>query len=426
MSSLQFYAAIAIFLATYAVIAFSKIPRLHLDRPGAAICGAVLMVACGVLSFDEAWQAIDSHTITLLLGMMILNALLEESGFFELAAEFVLDRASSPVALLAGLSVLSGVLSALFLNDTVCLMLTVPVLAIVRHSRLRAAPYLIALAMSANIGSVMTVVGNPQNMLIAGYSDWTYARFFFWMAPSGIVGTAIMAGVLAWLYRGELQLQTGNDAPQDHRPSIEPQVDRVLLAKSLLVLGGVLMAFILVGDLSLMALVGAVTLLIISRRPTAEVLARVDWVLLAFFAGLFVVVRGLEQTGVVKDVAGTLQPMYGETLATQIPVFTTATVIGSNLVSNVPLVVLAKSIVPQLIEPELMWLVLAMASTLAGNLTIPGSVATLIVLETAKRAPTGRETIGFFEFLRVGIPVTLLTTTAGAILLAVEHMVFAR
>jgi Na+/H+ antiporter NhaD/arsenite permease-like protein len=314
----------------------------------------------------------------------------------------------------------------MFLNDTVCLMLTLPVLAIVRHSRLRATPYLIALAMSANIGSVMTVVGNPQNMLIAGYSDWTYARFLLWMAPSGIVGTAILVGVLAWLYRGELQLTTTHDLPPDGRPSITPQVDRVLLAKSLLVLGGVLVAFVLVGDLSLVALVGAVTLLIISRRPTAEVLARVDWVLLAFFAGLFVVVRGLEQTGVVKDVAETLQSLYGKTLATQIPVFTTATVIGSNLVSNVPLVVLAKSIVPQLIEPKLMWLVLAMASTLAGNLTIPGSVATLIVLETAKRAPSGRATVGFFDFLRVGIPVTLLTTTAGALLLAIEHVIFAK
>jgi Na+/H+ antiporter NhaD/arsenite permease-like protein len=272
----------------------------------------------------------------------------------------------------------------------------------------------------------MTVVGNPQNMLIAGYSDWTYARFLLWMAPSGIVGTAIMVGVLACFYRGELQLSNTRDLPADDRPSIKPQVDRVLLTKSLLVLGGVLVAFVLVGDLSLVALVGAVTLLIISRRPTAEVLVRVDWVLLAFFAGLFVVVRGLEQTGVVKDVAQILQPMYGKTLATQIPVFSTATVIGSNLVSNVPLVVLAKSIVPQLTEPELMWLVLAMASTLAGNLTIPGSVATLIVLETAKRAPTGGEAVGFFEFLRVGIPVTLLTTVAGALLLAIEHAIFAK
>jgi Na+/H+ antiporter NhaD/arsenite permease-like protein len=198
----------------------------------------------------------------------------------------------------------------------------------------------------------------------------------------------------------------------------------VLLIKCLLTLVAALIGFVAVGDLSLVALVGAAVLLIASGRPTATVLARVDWVLLAFFAGLFVVVRGLEETGLVERAARTWQPMYGKTLTTQIPVFTIATVIGSNVVSNVPLVVLAKSIVPQLIEPELMWLVLAMASTLAGNLTIPGSVATLIVLETAKRAQPGQEPIGFVEFLRVGIPVTVLTTAVGAALLAIEHLAF--
>jgi Na+/H+ antiporter NhaD/arsenite permease-like protein len=277
--------------------------------------------------------------------------------------------------------------------------------------------------MSANIGSVMTVIGNPQNMLIAGYSGWSYGRFLLWMAPVGVAGLAILIGVLAWFYGQQLRL----DSPDPAEPMAEwpqPRVDRVLLIKCLLTLVAVLIGFVAVGDLSLVALVGAAVLLIASGRPTATVLARVDWVLLAFFAGLFVVVRGLEETGLVERAARTLQPMYGKTLTTQIPVFTIATVIGSNVVSNVPLVVLAKSIVPQLIEPELMWLVLAMASTLAGNLTIPGSVATLIVLETAKRAQPGQEPIGFVEFLRVGIPVTVLTTAVGAALLAIEHLAF--
>ena len=200
MTESQFWAAVLIFAGTYAVIAFARIPRLHLDRPGAAVCGAALMVACGVLSFDEAWRAIDSRTIVLLLGMMILNVLLEDSGFFELAAAAVLNRGGSPQRLLVGLTVLSAVLSALFLNDTVCLMLTVPVLAILRRSDLPPAPYLIALATSANIGSVMTVIGNPQNMLIAGYSGWTYAQFLAWMAPVGIVSLAALIMILLGLY----------------------------------------------------------------------------------------------------------------------------------------------------------------------------------------------------------------------------------
>jgi Na+/H+ antiporter NhaD/arsenite permease-like protein len=420
MPETQIWAAVLIFTGTYAVIAFSRIPRLHLDRPGAAVGGAVLMVACGVLSFDAAWQAIDARTIVLLLGMMILNVLLEESGFFELAAAVVLSRTRSPLQLLMGLTVLSAALSALFLNDTVCLMLTVPVLALVRRGGLPPAPYLIALAMSANIGSVMTLIGNPQNMLIGNYSGWTYGQFLLWMAPVGLAGVAALVGILLLFYGSRLRSGAGFGLAAV--PSGEPPVDWSLLKKSMTVLLGVLVGFVVIGDLPLVAMGGAMALLVISRRSPAEILGRVPWVLLAFFAGLFIVVHGLEQTGLVKDAAQAVQPMYGSSLSTQIPVFSAVTVAASNVVSNVPFVVLARQVVPGLIEPQLMWLVLAMASTLAGNLTIPGSVATLIVLETARQHPSGRDaTVGFFEFLRVGVPVTLVTTTLGAMILAAEH-----
>jgi len=148
----------------------------------------------------------------------------------------------------------------------------------------------------------------------------------------------------------------------------------------------------------------------------------VDWVLLAFFAGLFIVVHALDKTGLVADAASAIQPMYGRSLATQVPVFSAVTVVASNIVSNVPFVVLAREIVPNLMEPDLMWLVLSLSSTLAGNLTIPGSVATLIVLETARRydpRPEGR--VGFFEFLRVGSVVTLVTVVLGTLVLLAEH-----
>jgi len=426
MTELTVWAAVLIFAGTYAVIAFARLPWLHLDRPGAAVLGAVLMVACGVLSFDEAWQAIDARTIVLLLGMMILNVLLEESGFFELAAGAVLSRTHSAASLLIGLTILSAVLSALFLNDTVCLMLTAPVLSIVRRMRLPPVPYLVALAMSANIGSVMTLVGNPQNMLIGSYSGWTYARFLLWMAPVGAASLAALIGILLWFYGSRLKATTANGL--EGVASVElrdPQVDRPLLIKSLIVLAGVLAGFIFVADLPLVAMLGAMLLLLISRRSPEQILLRVNWVLLMFFAGLFIVVHGLEQTGLVKQLIAVLRPMYGTSLATQIPMFSLVTVIASNVVSNVPFVVLAREIVPEFADPQLMWLVLAMASTLAGNLTIPGSVATLIVLEVAKRQSPGPEgQVGFFEFLRVGIPVTLISTALGALILAAEHVLF--
>jgi Na+/H+ antiporter NhaD/arsenite permease-like protein len=423
MSQPQLWAAVLIFAGTYAVIAFSRLPRMHLDRPGAAVCGAVLLAASGVLSFDEAWSAIDSRTVVLLLGMMILNALLEESGFFELAAARVLRRAHSPRQMLAGLAVLSAVLSALFLNDTVCLMLTVPVLSIVRRAGLSSGPFLIALAMSANIGSVMTTIGNPQNMLIGIYSGWTYGEFFLWMAPVGAIGLVVLLAFLWWFYGAKLPRRVERD--DSSIVAERPEIDRVLLRKSLAVLAGVVAAFVTVGNLPLVAISGAALLLLISNRPPALVLSRVNWVLLAFFAGLFIVVHGLARTGLVGEFAAAAKPMYGSTLGTEIPVFTALTVLASNVVSNVPFVVLAREIVPGMVEPELMWLVLAMASTLAGNLTIPGSVATLIVLETARRHDPQAPSVGFFEFLRIGIPVTIVTTTLGALVLAAEHWLVA-
>ncbi len=419
MSQFQLIAAIVIFAATYLVIAFARLPRLALDRPGAAVCGAVLMILFGVLSFEDAWAAIDARTIVLLLGMMILNVLLEDSGFFELAAARVLARTRSPRQLLAGLVLLAGVLSALFLNDTVCLMLTMPTLAIVRRAGLPCVPYLVALAMGANVGSVMTLVGNPQNMLIGIYSGWSYAHFFAQMAVVGLAGLAALVAILLVWYRRELSAamnHVSESAPAAH-------VDRPLLVKSLLVLSGVLVGFVVVGDLAVVAAGGAAVLLLVSGRAPAAVLARVNWVLLAFFAGLFIVVHALERTGLVADAAHWAQPMYGDSLATQIPVFSALVVVASNVVSNVPLVVLARGIVPQLIEPELMWLVLSMASTFAGNLTIPGSVATLIVLETARMQDGGADArVGFLEFFRVGMPVTLATTALGALVLTLEHM----
>jgi Na+/H+ antiporter NhaD/arsenite permease-like protein len=424
MSDVQVVLAVLIFAVTYAVIAFAKIPRLHLDRPGAALCGAALMVACGVLSFDDAWSAIDARTIVLLLGMMILNVLLEESGFFELAARKVLGGGRSPQGLLSGLVALSAVLSALFLNDTVCLMLTLPVLSIVRKSNLPAAPYLIALAASANIGSVATLIGNPQNMLIGSYSGISYGEFLLWMTPVATLSVVVLIAALKWFYGDALRAAATN-SPALIDLGEAPRVDRRLLVESLVVLAGVLVGFVVVDNLPLVAIAGAAVLLIVSRRPPAAVLARVDWVLLAFFAALFIVVRGLEATGLVADAAARVRPMYGTSLVTQIPVFAAVTVLASNLVSNVPFVVLARGVVPELIEPKLMWLVLSMASTLAGNLTIPGSVATLIVLETARRHQPGETHVGFLEFFRIGLPVTVITVTLGALVLAAEHWLVA-
>jgi len=399
--------ATAIFLLTYAVVAFNRFPGLRLDRSGAAVIGAVAMVAGGVLSVETAWQAINHETVLILLGMMILNVFLEDAGFFEWVARWILARNAPPARMLVELALVSGLLSALFLNDTVCLMLTPPLVRILKAGGWPLTPFLVTLAMSANAGSVMTLTGNPQNMLIGVYSGWSYLAFLSRLLLPGLVGLGILCVWVLWWYRDQLRTIRRVEPPQ----FVEnlPAIDLPLLRKTMVVLTGTLVGFLALPDLPLVAMTGAALLLVVSGKSPTAVLARVNWVLLAFFAGLFIVVEGFRSTGVLERLNELAGPWYGTTAATQVPLFGAVTVIASNVVSNVPFVVLMEHELDRFVNPPLMWLVLALSSTLAGNLTIPGSVATLIVLEQA--GPDAR--IGFKEFSAVGIPVTIVSVVVG-------------
>src|SRR6185369_3699245 len=268
------------------------------------------------------------------------------------------------------------------------------------------------LAMSANVGSVMTITGNTQNMLVGNYSGWKYGEFLLWMLPVGIAGLVVMTVVIVWFYGPQLRA-AGQISMEAATAEFPPSRNRPLLVKTLLVLGAVLIGFVATSDLPLVAACGAAVLMLWSGGSPTRIFSRVNWVLLLFFAGLFIVVHGLERTGLIAELADWARLMYGNNVVTQTPVFCVLTVVASNIVSNVPFVVLVRDAVPTMLEPRLMWLMLAMSSTFAGNLTIPGSVATLIVLEAAKDSAT----ISYWEFLRVGIVVTLLTVAVGAALL---------
>src|SRR5512142_2932401 len=188
--------AIAIFCLTYLLISGRRLKVLPLNRPAAALLGTVLMVACGVMTPQQAYRAVDYDTLVLLLGMMLISAYLFMAGFFDWAADWILRRARSPQALLGYLILVSGVLSALLVNDTVCLMLTPLVVAVIVRGRLPLPPYLLALAMSANIGSVATLVGNPQNMIIGHLSKISFLRFSASLLLVAVVGLAIEYAVL--------------------------------------------------------------------------------------------------------------------------------------------------------------------------------------------------------------------------------------
>jgi len=390
--------ALAIFLLTYAVLGFGSLPPLLIDRTGAALVGATAMVAFGVLAPEEAVRAIDFQTLALLFGMMIVVAHLRLAGAFGWLADRVLARATAPAAAVALLVAVSGAASALFVNDTACILLTPVALAIAEGFGLSAVPFLLAVAMGSNAGSVATVVGNPQNMLVASFSGIRYTAFATTLLPIALFAMAVVAAALLLTFRRQLEAPRRASAAG----AVLAPLDVAQLRKTLIISGLLLLA-LLVGVNPALAALSAGACLLISRRivPT-EVYARVDWGLLAMFAGLFIVVAGIEKVGLTSAWLARLPRNPWS--------FVAVTAALSNLVSNVPAVLVLKNWVIGLPnEHEAGWLLLAMASTLAGNLTIVGSVANLIVLEQAR----GRARIGFWTYARVGIPVTLLLLPLG-------------
>lgn len=400
--------AIAIFCFTYLLISGRRLKVLPLNRPAAALLGAVLMVACGVMTPERVYQSVDYDTLVLLLGMMLISAYLFLAGFFDWAADWILRKARTPQQLLLYLIGTSGVLSALLVNDTVCLMLTPLVVAVMVRGKLPLAPYLLALAMSANIGSVATLVGNPQNMIIGHLSGIPFLRFSAALLPIALVGLAIQYAVLSLGFRKILAEATIH-RPQTPNAKPAHALDRRLLIMTLAVLALVFVGFVAGLNLAWTALGGGALVMVLARRDTHEVLKLVDWHLLVFFAALFVVVEGLNGTGLPDQIYGKVRSVFGASEASQAWNFAWFSALGSNIFSNVPFVLVAGKWIGNFANPELMWKVMALATTLAGNLTILGSVANIIVVESAR----GHAEVGFWDYAKFGIPVTILTTLAG-------------
>lgn len=400
----QVLAGTVIFFASYLVFALGKFPGLKIDRTGAAIIGAIAMVVFRVLPADDAIRAVNYSTLILLFAMMLVVGGLKLSGFFEWTAELILQHLK-PKSLLPAVILTCGVLSAFLVNDIVCLVMVPFVLMLTQKLRLPPLPFLLAVATSSNIGSVATITGNPQNMLIGSYSGIGYLDFLFHLGPVAVMGLVLDWLILHWMFSREL-----------NRPEVEPTgiplpvLELSHLLKPMLVVGGVVIAFLAGAPPVLAASVGAAVLLISRNDDPRKLYAEIDWGLLVFFVGLFIIVGGAENAGLVDRL---LQVTHRWNLHRP-AMFTVVTALFSNLVSNVPAVMLLKSLVRNFADPHKAWLVLAMASTLAGNLTITGSVANIIVIETAK--PDVR--ISFWDYFRVGLPITVATILLGAIWLA--------
>lgn len=398
-------AAVAIFAATYLVIAIGRLPGFRIDRAGSALVGAALMLGIGGVSLDETMQAIDFGTIALLLGMMILVANLRLSGFFRLVNGWVVARARHPLHLLVAVTLTSGVFSAFLLNDAICLVMTPLVVDITRRLGRDPVPYLLAVAMAANIGSTATITGNPQNILISSFSQIGYGAFAAQLAPVAAIGLVLTVLLIGLAHPSEFRssVRLHSDAPPAH-------LHGPLAVKSVLIAAAMMAAFFAGQPPAKVALVGGGVLLITRVVRSERIYHEIDWPLLLMFAGLFVVVAGFEKALLSPDVIAAI----GGIGLDRAPVLSAATAVLSNLLSNVPAVLVLKPFVTGLADPQRAWLVVAMASTLAGNLTVLGSVANLIVVQSA-RARGIR--IGFWQYCRVGAPLTVLTILVGLLLL---------
>jgi Na+/H+ antiporter NhaD/arsenite permease-like protein len=400
-------AAYLIFAGSYVVFALGKFPWMKIDRPGAAIIGAVLMVAFRIVGAPQALASIDFATIVLLFSMMLIVGNLRLAGFFDWIAERVIERLH-PHHLLPTVIFTTGILSAFLVNDIVCLVMTPFVLHLTRRLNLAPLPYVLAVATASNIGSAATITGNPQNMLIGSLSGISYVDFIAHLGPPALAGLALNWALAHRLYlRGRsdrVAVAQALSAPEFQLPRLRKK-PVVMLA---LVLGGFLTGV----PPALAAAVGAALLLITRTMEPRKVYDEVDWGLLVFFLGLFVIVGGAERAGLTSTL---VEPIAAWNLH-RIAVFVPATAVICNIVSNVPAVMLLRTVVAGFPDPHGGWLALAMASTFAGNLTITGSVANVIVVE---RAAAEGVDVGFREYFRLGLPVTGATLLLGSMWLYV-------
>jgi Na+/H+ antiporter NhaD/arsenite permease-like protein len=397
---------IAIFALTYLLISSRRLTWLGFDRPAGALLGAVLCVLFRVLTPAQASAAVDGSTLLLLFGVMGMGAFLAIDGFFDHVEARCVATAKTRRKLLGFIVWGAGILSALVTNDAVCVLGAPIVVRVIKRQQLPPLPFLLALATAANTGSVATLVGNPQNMLCGLLGGLSYREHLLLMCPVAVFGLYVNHVLLLLLFRRELQGTL--DRPSKRLPWLTPRT-----RTSLIVIVLTVVAYSLGAHLAWAAAGGFVAMMLLHRRDTSKLWPRIDWSVLLFFAGLFVVVEGFLQSGAPKWLFSRYPLSTGGHGFFEYVRLSGLFLVGSNIVSNVPFILVVRDQMMTLANPKLGWELLAMASTFAGNLTLLGSVANIIVAENARDLGG----IGFFPYLRVGFPVALVTTLFGTLYL---------
>ncbi len=431
--------ALAIFLITYALISIRRFPRVRIDRAAAALIGAALMIIFGVIDPKTAISAINMDILVLLIGMMLLVAGLELCGFFEWVSLRMIKYSRNQFGFLVLTMAVTGALSALVLNDTIVLLFTPIIIRTCRILKSNPVPFLVAEAIAANIGSVATEVGNPQNAYVATQTGISFAYFSARLVPVSIVCMLIAIGIIYLIYRKDIEkgsaeefqrkineqgwkkfeedLVRGDEATTAGYRRMKDR--RLALVALLVIMAGTFGAFVashaLNVSIAVIALVAGVLALfvapLLSDVKSKEMLSGVDWSIILFFVGLFIVIEGVKESSLLDDIKNSFPGFSGG----RVPSMDWLTVLStllSNLVSNVPAVLLLGALIPT--SNSQLWIALASSSTLAGNATILGAAANVIVAEKAEAK--GVE-INFWKFTLVGFPIAMVTLLVSTIML---------
>jgi len=390
--------ALTIFCLAYVGIALGKIPGLVIDRTGVALLGAIAMVVFGVVTPEGAVKSIDLPTILLLYSLMIISAQLRLGGFYTWVALKIAPFYTHPRLFLLITMLVSALLSAILANDIVCFAFT-PVLALsLIGAGLNPVPFLIGLAVSSNIGSAATIIGNPQNMLIGQTGHLDFAKFFFWCSPPSLLALIASYLIILWIYRKKIydkEKKIYREGTQQRQPFDKWQT----LKGIFLIL--MLMSLFFSSIPRELSAIGIAGLLLCSRKmKTRDIIDLVDWHLITLFCALFVIIHGVSQSHYLDMVMNRLSNL-GMDLH-NLHVLTGMSVILSNFFSNVPATMLLIRFLDPLKQTQ--WYTLAVSSTFAGNLFLLGSIANLIVVEQASNFDIK---ITFSQHAAVGIPVTL-------------------
>jgi Na+/H+ antiporter NhaD/arsenite permease-like protein len=411
-------AAVTIFVVAYVLIASERIPRTAVALGGAALMMLLHVTDDGAAFFSER-TGIDWNVIFLLLGMMVIVSVLRQTGVFEYVAIWAAKRARGrPYRLMVMLVLITAGASALLDNVTTVLLVAPVTFLVCERLGLDVVPYLIAEVMASNIGGTATLVGDPPNIIIASRGGLTFNEFLVHLAPLVVGLVAVFCLLCRWLFRSAFVYDAGRAAEVMALREREAITDRRLLWQGLAVLAAVIAAFVLHPVLdyqpSVVALLGAGLLVAATKVTTEQALAEVEWPTLVFFAGLFVMVGGLVETGVIADVSRAAADVTGGDLGAASMLLLWASGVLSAIVDNIPYVATMSPIVSDLVqahpgaEGHVLWWSLALGSDLGGNATAIGASANVVVLGIAARNGTP---ISFWKFTRYGLIVTAVTVT---------------